>query len=151
MENKKIYYIIGGIAVLGIGYYLWNKSKASSYEEKETVNEKVVATKKQENISKGELKSQLNKIPLKIPSSAVSTTPEIKKLTPQELEIELAVCGKKPRLKKNKKKYEQCRSNIMDKLKGEGLVAFDGSYVMDESVSSAGFLPDFDNTLNLDL
>ena len=33
MEKKTIYYIIGGVAVLGIGYYFWNKSKSDKSKE----------------------------------------------------------------------------------------------------------------------
>ena len=32
MDKKKIIYIIGGIAVIGIGYYLYNKSQKKSTE-----------------------------------------------------------------------------------------------------------------------
>ena len=32
MDKKKMIYIIGGIAVIGIGYYLYNKSKKKSTE-----------------------------------------------------------------------------------------------------------------------
>jgi NACalpha-BTF3-like transcription factor len=38
MNKKTIYYIIGGVAILGIGYYLWSKSKKSN-EEKEATAE----------------------------------------------------------------------------------------------------------------
>jgi len=46
MNKKTIYYIIGGVAILGIGYYLWNKRKKST-EEKE-VNTETETPKKEE-------------------------------------------------------------------------------------------------------
>lgn len=150
MEKKTIYYILGGIAILGIGYYLMNKGKKTTNE----IDNDSMALDSMTLDKKSVNKSKLTKIPVKLHTSsdiAKAKMSEIKKLTPQELESELAVCGKKPRLKKNKKKYEQCRSNIMDKLKVEGLVAFDGSYVIDESVVGDGFYSNFDNGLDLDL
>jgi len=152
MEKKIIYYIIGGIAILGIGYYLMNKGKKTTNDKE--IDSDSMALDSMTLDKKSVNKSKLTKTPVKIYTSsdiAKAKMAEIKKLTPQELESELAVCGKKPRLKKNKKKYEQCRSNIMDKLKGEGLVAFDGSYVIDESVVGNGFYSNFDNGLDLDL
>ncbi len=35
MEKKKLYYILGGIAVLGIGYYLWNRINKNTKAKKE--------------------------------------------------------------------------------------------------------------------
>jgi hypothetical protein len=113
MEKKTIYYIVGGIAVLGIGYYLWNKSKKTA-EEKEATDD--TATKDVET------DATANK-------PATATTPAPKKLTAQELESKLqSGCGKKPKLKKNKVRYDQCRADLTAKLKSQGLVAFDGSY-----------------------
>lgn len=151
MEKKTIYYIIGGIAILGIGYYLMNKGKKTT-NDKEIDSDSMALDSMSLDKKVVKNKSQMTKIPAKLNALSIpTTTPAPTKLTPQELESELAVCGKKPRLKKNKKKYEQCRSNIMDKLKGEGLVAFDGSYVIDESVVGDGFYSNFDNGLDLDL
>ena len=48
MEKKKLYYIIGGVAILGIGYYLWNKRKKSA-EEKEATTE--TETPKKEEVA----------------------------------------------------------------------------------------------------
>ena len=38
MEKKTIYYIIGGIAILGIGYYFMNKGKKTGSESKDITN-----------------------------------------------------------------------------------------------------------------
>jgi len=118
MKNKKIYYVIGGLAVLGIGYYLWNKSKKSA-EVKEATDE----------TTKTDVKA--SETPVKESATAPATAPatETKKLTAEELESKLqSSCGKKPKLKKNIIKYNQCRDNATAKLKSQGLVSFDGSY-----------------------
>jgi hypothetical protein len=133
MEKKTIYYILGGVAVIGIGYYLWNKNKKAS-EEKESTD----ATAKTEEsttdipVVTADAKTKELKIDPKVGSknvaNAVKVTPVVvKKLTAQELESKLQNgCGKKPKLKKNKVKYEQCRVNLLAKLTNQGL-AFDGS------------------------
>jgi hypothetical protein len=130
MEKKTIYYIVGGIAVLGIGYYLWNKSKKTT-EEKEATDD--TATKDVETDATATDKSATASTPATATPNKSATTPATKpapkKLTAQELESKLqSGCGKKPKLKKNKIKYEQCRADLTAKLKSQGLVAFDGSY-----------------------
>jgi len=119
MKNKKMYYVIGGIAVLGIGYYLWNKSKKSA-EVKEATDE----TTKTDLGTDATLTAPT---PAPTPAPAPVTAP--KQLTAQELESKLqSDCGKKPVRKKNLALYNKCRENTTAKLKKEGLVAFDGSY-----------------------
>jgi|688.fasta_scaffold08988_17 hypothetical protein len=130
MEKKTIYYIVGGIAVLGIGYYLWNKSKKTA-EEKEATDD--TATKDVETDATATDKSATTPATSTTPATAnkpaTATTPAPKKLTAQELESKLqSGCGKKPKLKKNKVRYDQCRADLTAKLKSQGLVAFDGSY-----------------------
>ncbi len=113
MNKKTIMYIIGGVAVVGIGYYLWNKSKKSA-EEKPSIdnkNTKVATDEGATNVATNEDKTK------------------IVKLTKDELKSKLeSGCGKKPLRRKNKDKYAKCRSDLTAKLKSQGLVAFDGSY-----------------------
>jgi len=126
MKNKKMYYVIGGLAVLGIGYYLWNKNKKSA-EVKDATDE---TTKTDVSATETSVKEPATS-PATSPASAPVTAPvtALKKLTAQELESKLqSSCGKKPNLKKNIALYNQCRDNATAKLKKEGLVAFDGSY-----------------------
>ena len=134
MEKKTIYYILGGVAVIGIGYYLWNKNKNKASEEKEATDD---SAKKDEVIEDTATDTAVKKSTIndsKIATSTATATatapkPAPKKLTAQELESKLqSGCGKKPKLKKNKVKYYQCRADLTAKLKSQGLVAFDGSY-----------------------
>ena len=151
MDKKKIYYIVGGIAILGIVYYLMNKGKKTNSENTDTDD-----TDNTDSSKKAESKSELKQVPVKIPASITAnttpTTPAPKKLTAQELESKLqSGCGKKPTRKKWKEKYDKCRADLTTKLKGEGLVSFDGSYSLENNVFGAGFYSNFENNLDLDL
>ena len=141
MEKKTIYYIVGGIAVLGIGYYLYNKSKKNA-EEKETTDdtaktdEETDASVTEKSATTPATATSTATTPATATSGKSATTtatttaskPAPKKLTAQELEAKLqSGCGKKPRLKKNKKLYDLCRTKLIATLKNKGLVAFDGS------------------------
>jgi hypothetical protein len=55
MENKTIYYIIGGIAVLGIGYYFYNKSKSAESEPKNTEDTQLEDVLKEEKTAEQKL------------------------------------------------------------------------------------------------
>jgi hypothetical protein len=116
-------YIIGGVAVVGIGYYLWNKNKKSA-EEKPSID-----NKNTKDLSTDEV---VTKVATDEGATNVATDEDktkIVKLTKDELNSKLeSGCGKKPKLKKNKDKYAKCRSDLTAKLKSQGLVAFDGSY-----------------------
>jgi FtsZ-interacting cell division protein ZipA len=130
MEKKKIYIIVGVVAVLGIGYYLWNKSKKSTEGKEATDDTKTDEAKEDTATDTAVKKSDVSASkPALANAPAPAPKPAPKKLTPQELESKLqSGCGKKPLLKKNKVKYDQCRADLTAKLKSQGLVAFDGSY-----------------------
>jgi hypothetical protein len=142
MEKKTILYVVGGVAVLGIAYYLMNRKKSP------------IATDTDNTISEEDVKP----VPRPTPSPTEPLPPrekppvqksEVKKLTAEQLEMELQKgCGKKPKLKKNIALYNQCRANLTAKLKGKGLVAFDGTY---ESVVSNDFFSSFNNNFDLNL
>jgi hypothetical protein len=152
MDKKTIYYIIGGVAILGIGYYLMNKGKKPTNDKE--IDADAMALDSMTLDKKEVDKSELKEIPVKLPATAnaTPTKPAPKKLTAQELESKLqSACGKKPKLKKNKIKYEECRANLTAKLKGQGLVSFDGSYSLENNVFGAGFYSNFENNLDLDL
>jgi hypothetical protein len=146
MNKTTIYYVIGGLAVLGIGYYFWNKSKKSTEEKEATDVETDVAT--DVTTTKRPVKDSVANTTSSIPTTVTAPTPAIKKLTPQELESKLAVCGKKPKLKKNKTLWNNCRNNMKDKLKSQGLLAFDGSYSFE---GSNDFYSELDNNFDLNL
>jgi len=162
MDKKTIYYIIGGVAILGIGYYLMNKNKKTGSESKDDT-EKVDSdtTDKNATLTDGKtkdgksipkLKNPNLVVATKVPVSAPVSTPAPTKLTPQELESQLAsACGKKPKLKKNKTLWNNCRNDMKTDLKSQGLVAFDGSYSSEDNIVGGAFYSNFENSLDLDL
>lgn len=148
MKSKKIYYIIGAISILGIGYYLWNKNKTQQKSTKKSTDDEIDIYDKDTSVNVTQKRRIPVKIELKQQLSPISI-PSVKKLTAQELEIQLQnKCGKKPKLKKNKRRYEQCRSDYTAKLKYEGLVAFDGTY---ESVVADSFYSSFESSWDINM
>ena len=151
MDKKKILIIVGVVAVAGIGFYLWNKRKKST-DEKESSDSVEKPTDESKSTSTDVTTPKGATPTSSAPKSATPTTPTkpvVKKLTAQELEARLqSGCGKKPLLKKNKVKYEQCRSNLTAKLRSQGLVSFDGSYTFENFIDS-DFYSDFDNNFDI--
>ncbi len=160
MEKKTIYYIIGGVAVLGIGYYFWNKSKTDKSKEtgettpvsSESSNEESVTKEKEVTTSSDDTKKPILK-PLNVKVDGIkniaTAVAKLKPISSQELESKLqSACGKKPLLKKNKVKYEQCRENYKNKLKSEGFSFFTGKT---ESVFAEDFYSSFESNLDLDI
>ena len=156
MEKKKLYYIIGGVAVIGIGVglYLWNKNKKAvdSIESEDLKNKS--AEEKIDVIQKSS-KPMVKLSSIAFRPAIATATPTVElapviKLTEQELADRLAVCGKKPKLKKNQKLYHECRGQVTDKLKSQGLVAFDGSYSFDGLLDN-DFFSGFDSNFDLNL
>lgn len=157
MEKKTIYYIVGGIAVLGIGYYLYNKSKKPAEEKEVTDDNAVKGEDTDETAVKGETKEVSSTTPTATTPTATTPTATTKtpvisgiaKLTAQQLELRLQnKCGKKPKLKKNIRLYNLCRTQNTAKLKNQGLIAFDGSYSFD---SVDDFFSGFDSNFDLNL
>jgi FtsZ-interacting cell division protein ZipA len=158
MNKKTIFYILGGVAVIGIGYYFWSKNKKTGAETEATDDTKTDEAKEDTATDTAVKKSDVSASkPALANAPAPAPKPAPKKLTPQELESKLqSGCGKKPLLKKNKVKYDQCRADLTAKLKSQGLVAFDGSYYdsyefVGESVVDNDFFSGFDNNLDLNL
>ena len=212
MDKKQLYYVVGGVAVIGIiiGLYLYKKNKKAddsvesedlktkSAEEKLGSEEKIVRMGKPASIglrptstlsnvktkltqqqiadrlaicgnmptqlSKkllyrkcrsqiiDELKSQglIESKPVSATAIAGAVSTVASKLTEQELADRLAVCGKKPKLKSNQKLWHECRLQVTNKLKSQGLVAFDGSYSF-EGLLDNDFFSGFDSNFDLNL
>jgi hypothetical protein len=112
MDKKKILIGLGVLAAAGIGFYFWNKSKKPA-EVGETDSTTGVAEVKKEGGS--ESSSEVSNIP--------TTREEAENLllkAKEKIENRLA-CGKKPILKKNRARWQNC----IDK---GGMASFDGSY-----------------------
>ena len=110
MENKNLIYIVGGIAVVGIGYYLYTKRKSATPQQA-PVNTNV----KDADATAEETEPK-------------ATTPKTQ-LTKNEVEFRLLKkCGVKPLLniKGSVQKYENCKNSFKDDLRNQGLISFSG-------------------------
>ena len=182
MENKTIYYLIGGIAVIGIGYYFLNKNsiklkdsekndfsnsdledvdKKSFEDEKTTIKaiKRDSVNLKKINIPLVKInksKESVNTIKDSIKDTFNST---LKGLSKNELESKIqSVCGINPKYNfgsltkiQDSKKYNSCRLQLIDKLRSEKLISFDGFDNLNKKKSYNLLLDDFENDLNLDL
>ena len=142
MENKNLIYIVGGVAVLGIAYYMYKKrqgipkTQAPSTPVSETKSEdntaSVTAKPKMENtnINEMDLTAPASTPPASTPpaSTPPASTPKTK-LTKNEVEFRLLKkCGVKPlfNIKGSVMKYENCKNSFKDNLRSQGLISFDG-------------------------
>lgn len=116
--NKKLIYIIGGVAILGIGYYLYTRNK------KKSVNADATATEG------GETKSASAETGSDAPSgdAPAKAGQNIKDLKGKEKRAFRKDAREICREKYNRgKDYKEC----LERVKGGG-VAFDGSDMQDE-------------------
>jgi hypothetical protein len=159
MEKKTIYYIIGGIAVLGIGYYFYNKSKKTGLEYKEEeeiskdeklANEKIaeakLATRFTASAKPFSFQQKLNESLLATASSALPVQGEgIKGLRGEDRrdfrKETRATCEEKYGSGKD---YRQCKRRVKD-----GGVAFTGDF--EGMINSQFMFSEFENGLDLDL
>ena len=164
MEKKTIYYIIGGVAVLGIGYYFWNKSKTDKSKEtgettpvsSESSNEESVTKEKEVTTSSDDTKKPILK-PLNFKVDGIkniaTAVSKFKPKSSQELESKLqSACGKKPSilaLKRNKEAYAKCRSENERKLT-QSKVNAPNSNTLD-FIGSYDMFSNFESNLDLDI
>jgi len=96
--NKKVILIVGVIAVIGVGYYMWNKSKTSTDEMGDLGNLGAGATD----------------------GATTKSTSANKPLETRK--DKRKACGRKPLLNKEKRAlYDQC-------IASGGVASFDGDY-----------------------
>jgi hypothetical protein len=158
MEKKTIYYVIGGIAVLGIGYYFYNKSKSSNSEFKDTEEKPVLKSEElsPDKIAEAKLatrftasKGMSNVLDrLKTISEPVVESQQgtgIKGLRGEDRrdfrEETRDVCAEKYGKGKD---YRQCKRRVKD-----GGSAFEGDF--EGTINSQFMFSEFENSLNLDL
>jgi hypothetical protein len=141
MENKNLIYIVGGIAVVGIGYYLYTKRKSATPQQApvntnvkdadvtaEETEPKATPIGKPKNPMASET---ITAVGTSIPPASTppkATTPKTQ-LTKNEVEFRLLKkCGVKPLLniKGSIQKYENCKNSFKDDLRNQGLISFSG-------------------------
>jgi hypothetical protein len=171
MKNKKTIMIIGAVAVAGIGFYLWNRSKQGINKRSSKSSDESIETE-DVNVGKSELKPKpmrqpirnMGRIELNKVKAVTEVTPsgvnEVEqeslpttskdKLSKFEVEMRmLKLCGARP-LKKGARRnlYNECLIREKAKLKEQGLISFDGGY---EGVVSEEFFNQFDNGWDINL
>jgi len=138
MENKNLLYIVGGIAVVGIGYYMWKKRKSAMPQQApvstnvkdadataEETEPKATPIGKPKNPMASEMGTST---PASTTPASTPSTPKTQ-LTKNEVEFRLLKkCGVKPLLniKGSVQKYENCKNSFKADLKSQGLISFSG-------------------------
>ena len=153
MKNKNLIYIVGGVAVLGIAYYMYKKRQGKA--KSETPVTPVAETKSEDEtkveddtagvVAKPKMESSTETNPLqgkpanpnamqvaqsmpKTTATPPASTPKTQ-LTKNEVELRLfKKCGVKPLLniKGSVQKYENCKNSFKNNLRKQGLISFDG-------------------------
>ena len=126
MDKKKIIYLIGGVAIIGLGYYLWNKSRAEKDDSKRLASDTTPTDNASDSTKKDESKADLSK---------KEQRKEDKKDS-KEFKLD---CGKRPVLKKNRDEWEKC----IARMKSTSSSGFNG-YVMHTNHSDIAGLTDID-------
>ena len=151
MENKNLIYIVGGVAVLGIAYYMYKKRQGKAKLETpvtpvaETKSEDdtagVVAKPKMESSNANEISSTppastppASTPPASTPPASTppaSTPPASTTTKLSRLEVEKRIftaCGMKPTglFKNRRNQWDNCKDRTKANLKSQGLISFDG-------------------------
>jgi hypothetical protein len=133
MDKKKILIIVGVVAVIGIGYYMYNKSKKTA-----------------EGGAEGGAEAPADATTKSAEAPADATATAKTPLTSRKEKKQ--ACGRKPLNKKKKAEWQKC-------VDAGGTASFEGDFDSFEKdyidfegeVDNQFMYSDFDNSLNLDL
>lgn len=137
MDKKKIFLIIGGVAVLGIGFYLFNKSKKPADGGAEGSTEGGAEAPADSTTKSAEATPE---------TTANEKTPLTKRKDKRK------ACGRKPLLKKKKEEWQKC-------VDAGGSASFEGDFDEFEKdyidfegeFNNQVMYCEFENSLNLDI
>jgi len=120
MERKKLIYIIGGIAVIGIGYYLYkNRQRPPQGEGDGGMPPSGAPTTQpptQQPAKEGEGTT-----------TADLSKKEARKQSKSDSQTYMAVCGKRPSLKKNRGAWQSCVDEQKKKASATSSSPFEGA------------------------
>ena len=138
MDKKNLMYIVGGVAVVGIAYYLYNKKQASKIapvtapapaSEDKSEDDSLVST---ETMPLVKPLNSSSTMPVSATTTAPLTTPSgTIKLSKFEVEKRmLKLCGVRPALKGTPRRnmYNACLTREKDKLRSQGYISFNHTY-----------------------
>lgn len=134
MDKKKILIIVGVVAVIGIGYYMYNKSKKSA-----------------EGGAEGGAEAPADATTKSAEAPADATTPAKAPLTTRKEKKK--ACGRKPLNKTKKAEWQKCvDAGGTASFEGSDFDQFENDYMdFEGEVDNQFMYSDFDNSLNLDL
>ena len=134
MDKKKILIIVGVVAVIGIGYYMYNKSKKSA-----------------EGGAEGGAEAPADATTKSAEAPADATTPAKAPLTTRKEKKK--ACGRKPLNKNKKAEWQKCvDAGGTASFEGSDFDQFENDYIdFEGEVDNQFMYSDFDNSLNLDL
>ena len=134
MDKKKILIIVGVVAVIGIGYYMYNKSKKSA-----------------EGGAEGGAEAPADATTKSAEAPADATTPAKAPLTTRKEKKK--ACGRKPLNKTKKAEWQKCvDAGGTASFEGSDFDQFENDYIdFEGEVDNQFMYSDFDNSLNLDL
>ena len=135
MDKKKILIIVGVVAVIGIGYYMYNKSKKSAEGGAE---------------GGAEAPADATTKSAEAPADATTTTAKAPLTTRKEKK---KACGRKPLNKTKKAEWQKCvDAGGTASFEGSDFDQFENDYIdFEGEVDNQFMYSDFDNSLNLDL
>ena len=153
MDKKNLMYIVGGVAVVGIAYYLYNKKQASKIAPVTAPAPASEVKSEDESLDadptmttdplQGKPASPSSAMPVSTTTTAGTiatttagtiagtTTPRrTLKLTKFQLEKRmLKLCGARPPFRGGaRKNYELCLIREKDKLRNKGFISFNNTY-----------------------
>jgi len=125
-------YIVGGLAVLVIGYYVYKKRKTT-----ETPNENVggdISGSSSGTTKPVEPTSTPSATPSATPSSAPVKSPTSTQIQLSKSEVDkrvLKACGIKPTglFGEKRNRWDNCKDETKANLKSQGLISFGGAYM----------------------
>jgi hypothetical protein len=149
MKNKNLIYIIGGLAVIGIGYVIYKKRKAIERPNEndgsgETKSKDITPRKPRPTLS-SQVASNQN-ILTNLASALSPATPTAPPTAPptstsapiqlNNLEVEKRIftaCGIKPSglFKERRNQWDNCKDRTKADLRTQGLISFDGDFYTD--------------------
>ena len=144
MNKKNLIYIVGGLAVLGIGYYIYKKRS------------KAIETPIQDGSGDTKSESRRPKTPRPsialFPATTPVTSPEVPSVVPPVVppatsptptpiqlsnnEVDKRVrqnCGFQPAsfMTERRRAWNNCKDNFKASLRAQGLISFDGGFMDD--------------------
>lgn len=144
MDKKNLMYIVGGVAVVGIAYYLYKKKQASKIApvtasatapvttEVKSEDDSLVSTETMPLVKPASPSSTMPvSATTTAPTTAPLTTPSgTIKLSKFELEKRmLKLCGIRPAFKGGaRNNYNMCLTREKDKLRSQGYISFNNTY-----------------------